>query len=327
MVLNYIAQFSVNYPLLFLLIIIIASLVILLKAADFLVLGVTNYAERLGISDYLIGLIVVSLGASLPELVSSIMGSIAEESGIIFGTIIGSNIVGLTLVLGALAIVGKKIKMKIKMLKKTKPVIFVLGMLPFVFVFIGYGRISRIEGGLLLAVWAGYNIYLWKKEREAGGIKKQVKLERIYRDALIAVFALLAIILSGRWLVFSTIEISKMFGVTPYLLSLIVIGIAAQVPDFAVSIRAILQGHQDVAFADILGSLITKSLLFFGVFALIKPLVIDPLLLIVGIIFLAAALALTLYFAKREILTWKGGIVLIVLYGLFIFIELITKWF
>ena len=70
MVLNYIAQFSVNYPLLFLLIIIIASLVILLKAADFLVLGITNYAERLGISDYLIGLIVISLGASLPELVS-----------------------------------------------------------------------------------------------------------------------------------------------------------------------------------------------------------------------------------------------------------------
>ena len=117
-----------------------------------------------------------------------------------------------------------------------------------------------------------------------------------------------------------------MFGITPFLLSLIVIGIGAQVPDFAVSLRAVLQGHQDVAFADILGSLIVKSLLFFGVFALIKPLVVDPGLLIVSMIFSAMALALTLYFAKKEILTWKGGIVLIILYGTFICIELITKW-
>ena len=123
-------SFALKYPVAFLLFIIGASFVILLKAADYLVSAVTNYAKKLGISDYLIGVIIIALGASLPELISSLMGVVANESGIIFGTIIGSNICGLTLVLGTLAMVGKKIPIKVRVLKKTGTIIFALSMLP-----------------------------------------------------------------------------------------------------------------------------------------------------------------------------------------------------
>ena len=72
-------------PLIFHILIILASLAILVKSSDMALFGIINYARKLGLSDYLIGLIIISLGASMPELVASIMGVVAGDSGIIFG--------------------------------------------------------------------------------------------------------------------------------------------------------------------------------------------------------------------------------------------------
>jgi cation:H+ antiporter len=297
--------------MIFLLLIIAGSLAIMLKAADFLVFGITRYAHKFGISDYLIGLIIIAMGASLPELVSSIMGSLEGESGIVLGTIFGSNLGGLTLVLGIIAIIGKKVDIKVRILQKTGWLIFVLAILPFVLLI--DGELAKWEGAVLIGVWIGYNLYLWKKEGELGRIKKNIKLERIWRDAIIAVIALLAIILAGRWLVFSSIRISNMLDISPYIMALIVIGLGTQIPDLAVSIRAVLSGHQDVAFADVLGSLLTKGLLFLGVFPFIIPLTINPRLLWSAMIFTAFSLGLALLFTrKKKIVRWQGFVLIIV---------------
>ena len=93
MVFELISLFAANYPFWFHLILIAASIVIMLKAADLLVFGITDYARKLGFSDYLIGLIIVSFGASIPELVSSAMGIAAGEATIIFGTILGFSVI------------------------------------------------------------------------------------------------------------------------------------------------------------------------------------------------------------------------------------------
>ena len=90
-------------PLVFNLIIIVASFIILVKASDLTVFGITNYAKKLGMSDYLIGLVIVSITASIPELVASFTGAVINSSGIVFGTILGSNIAGFTIILGILA--------------------------------------------------------------------------------------------------------------------------------------------------------------------------------------------------------------------------------
>ena len=319
MVLEYITQFSLQHPMIFLLLIIAGSLAIMLKAADFLVFGITRYAHKFGISDYLIGLIIIALGASLPELVSSIMGSLEGESGIVLGTIFGSNLGGLTLVLGIIAIIGKKVDIKVRILQKTGWLIFVLALLPFVLLI--DGTLAKWEGATLVAVWFGYNLYLWKKEGKLGKIKKNVKLERIWRDAIIAVIALLAIILAGRWLVFSSIRISNMLDISPYIMALIIIGIGTQIPDLAVSMRAIASGHQDVAFADILGSLLTKGLLFLGVFPFIIPLTINPRLLWSAMIFTTISLMLALLFTrKKRIVRWQGYVMIM------IYLAFLVQW-
>ena len=321
MVLEYITAFAANYPFWFHLILIAASLLIMLKAADLLVFGITDYARKLGFSDYLIGLIIVSFGASIPELVSSAMGIAAGESTIIFGTILGSNIGGLCLVLGLVTIIGKKLKTNKKVLEKTGLIMFGLALIPIIFMI--NGVLSRLEGIILIGAFIAYNYYIYKKEGEMGRIKKNVKIERIWRDMIIAIGTLLAIILAGRWLVFSSIEVSYMFGISPFILAITIIAVATQVPDLAISLRAVMKGHQDVAFADILGSTITKLLLFFGLFSIVTPLRMDPGVLIYAMIFMVASLGMALLFARKGEMTRKQGIVLLATFIAFIAVYII----
>lgn len=327
--LDLISDFIAQHQLGFHTFVIIASLAIIVKAADYLVTGITNYSEKLGLSDYIIGMIVVALAASVPELVSSIMGlAVAKQgglaaakhgSGIIFGTIIGSNIAGIALVLAIFALVGRKINLKSKVLAKTEMVVFLFSIVPFLLV--ADGILSRLDGSILVLLYLAFTVFLWRKEGELGRIKKQVKLKRIYKDALLFILALVAILLSARWLVFSAIAVSKELEITTYYISLIVIGIGATIPDMTVGIRALLKGHLDVGIGDVLGSMLIKSLLFLGIIAMIKPLAISFNLLLIAITFTIIIRGITFYFTEKGFMNWKHGLLMLLLYIAFIVIE------
>lgn len=318
-----IEQFAANYPLAFHAVIILASLAIIVKAADYLIRGITDYSEDLGLSGYITGMIVVALAASIPELVSSIMGVVAEDPGIVFGTIIGSCVSGLALGLAVLAMVGRKINLKSKVLKKTEMMVFILLIIPFLLV--ADGVLSRIDGAILVLLYFAFTVILWKKEGELGSLKKEVKLKRIYKDALLFILALAAILLSSRWLVFSSIEASKIIGVSTYYISLIVIGIGATIPDITVGIRSIFRGNSDIGIGDVLGSELIKLLLFLGVIALIRPLSIDFSILLTAIVFIVISLGVTFYYTEKGRMNWKNGLLLLLLYFAFIIIELLKK--
>jgi len=315
--------FFANNPLVFHIIIVLASLLIIVKSADYLVLGITDYAKKLGLSDYIVGMIVIALAASVPELVSSIMGIAAAESGIIFGTILGSNISGICLVLGIFALIGRKINLKSKVLDKVKNVTFIFSLVPFLLVI--DNKLSRLDGVILVVLYFIFVGILWKKEGELGTLKDQIKLKKIYKDALLFLLALGAILLCARWLVFSSIETSSLLGLTPYYISLVVIGIGASIPDLTVGIRAILAGHLDVGIGDSLGSMLIKSLLFLGAIAIIKPLTISFNLILVAIIFSIIIRAFVYYFIKKGSMNWKHGIFFILLYIAFIIIESLRR--
>jgi len=322
-ILNTIANWATSNPLWFNSIIIILSLIIIVKAADYLVSGVTSYSKKLGLSDYITGMIVVALAASVPELVSSLTGLFAEEPGIIFGTIIGSNISGMAIVLGILALMGKKIYLKSKVLAKTEMIIFFFSMVPFLL--LADGKLSRIDGTVLLLLYFSFVAILWVKEGELGSLKKSVKLKTLYKDGLLFILALTAILLSARWLVFSAIEVSKILGLSPYYISLLIIGIGATIPDLTVSIRALLQGHKDVGIGDALGSTLIKSLLFLGIFALIRPLAIDFTILLVAVVFSVIIRGIVFYFTEEGSMLWKHGLLLLLIYLIFIIIESLKK--
>ncbi len=308
-------------PLIAHVLIIIASLAVLIKASDLAVYGISRYAKRLGISDYLIGLVVISLAASLPELVSSLNGAVIGDSGIILGTILGSNIAGISLVIGLLALVGKKVNLECKILKKTKTDIFLLVLLPFVLLI--DSKLGRFDGMLLIIAYFIWLAMLWRREGELGKVKKDVKFKHIYRDGLIFIGCLVAILLSARWLVFSSITIARLLNVSSYVIALLVIGIGSSMPDLTVGIRSIIRNHQDIGVGDVLGSLVMKSLLFLGIIALINPIIVQWSIILNAAIFLILTTVLVLRFACQKTINWQKGLVLVGLYLAFILIQIL----
>jgi cation:H+ antiporter len=233
-----------------------------------LVYGISNYAKKLGISDYLIGFLVVSIGTALPEFVASINGAFLNQGEIVFGTIIGSNLFKIPL-LGLVILIAGKLKINVNDIGTAPIMTFLLGILPILFVI--DGNLSRIDGLILLAAYGIYVVNLWKKEGELGKIKESVKLKEILKESFIFLGALVALLLSARYLVHSSTEISNILNISPFIIGLIVIGVGASAPEVMVQVRSILKHHKGIAIGNVLGSIITNSTLVLGIVAVVKP--------------------------------------------------------
>jgi cation:H+ antiporter len=140
---------------------LLLGLVVLLAGAKLLVWGATHLAEALGVSNFIIGLTVVAVGTSLPELAVSVVSALKQEHDIALGTIIGSNMFNCLAVIGPAAIISPE-AFDSELLSLHFPVMIALtlGMFALTYNFTGSGRISRIEGAILLAVFVGYESYV-----------------------------------------------------------------------------------------------------------------------------------------------------------------------
>jgi cation:H+ antiporter len=312
-----------SYGIVFHIVIIALTFIILVKSSNMVVLGIDRYAKKEGLSDYLIGLLVVSFTASTPELVSSINGIISGDTGIVFGTILGSNITGITLVLGIFALVGRKVKLENKILTNLEVLLFFLMSIPFLLA--ADGILSRIDGAILIIIYFVYVIFLWKKEYEIGKIKNDVKLSKVWKDVLLFMLAIAAMFLSSQLMVNSTIFISKSIGISSFVMAVLVIGIASSLPDMFVGLKALFSKDVGIGIGDLLGSIIVKLLLFFGIFCMIKPLEIKLSFIVVSMIFMIFSLAFVMYLSERKEMDWRHGIFLIFTYIAYIIVEILRS--
>jgi len=313
---NFVAQ----NPFLFYAFVAAASLFILAKAADMLVYGISNYARKLGISDYLIGFLVVSIGTSLPELVASVNGALMRQGEIVFGTIIGSNLFKIPL-LGIIIFIAGRIRTDVNSIGTSPVMTFLLGILPILLVI--DGKLSRLDGAILLAAFLVYIINLWKAEGELGKIKKGVTLKYISKESFIFLGALVALLLSARYLVFSSSEISKILNVHPFIIGLVILGIGASAPELMVQVRSVFKHHKDIAIGNVMGSIITNSTLVLGIVALVRPVTIQFRDITFTSIVMGIGILYILISIMRAPLSRKQGILLISLYIISIVVETI----
>jgi len=307
-------------PFLFHVAIMIFALIILFYAADLIVLGISNYARKLGLSDYLIGLVVVAMAASMPEIVSAIIGLSLNEPSVMFGTILGSNMVHMALLTGILVFIGKRLNLECQILEKSKVILWFMLLLPFVLAL--DGELSRPDGFILVVAFVFYIILLWRQEGRLGKIKKNVQLKTIWRDMFIFVGSLVALLLAGRWLVFSGVQIAHLLDIPTYFVALTILGIGGAIPDLAVELRALFRGHQAIGVGDALGSTVIEFLLFFGIVAMIMPLQVDLASIANAAFWLLASITVMLYYIHKKVITRKHGLVLLLFYAAFLAIEI-----
>ena len=315
-----ISQINTLNPLTFNIIVVVISLAMVIKSSDLVVYSISDYARKLGISDYLIGFLVLSIGTSLTELVAAITGATANQGGIVFGAVLGSSLFKFP-ILGLLLLISFNIKMK-ESIVSTSP-ISTLFVIVFPLILLLDGQISRSEGVLLIGTFFLYIVRLWRVEGELGKMKEDVKFKTIWKDVLIFSIALGVLLFSARQLVFSSISISQLLNISPYIVGLVIIGIGASAPEFTVQFKSIRKHRQNIAFGNVLGSLVANSVFVLGVAAVVRPIFIQSSAILMTSLFLIVGVIYTLVLMGKKNVNWKHGLVLVLVYLAFILFELV----
>lgn len=300
--------------------ILLAGLLLILFGANWLVDGSSSIAKRFGISEFVIGLTIVGIGTSTPEMVVSFLSSIQGKADMAIGNIVGSNIFNTMMILGVTAFISP-LTITAGNLKKDIPlniivtvILIILGMNLTLF---GHGadQLSRIDGAILLGIFAWY---LWSSFKEDTPDAEGEEGIKEYSNAisiLLVIVGLASLIIGGRLFVNSATELAKMFGVSDKFIAITVMAAGTSMPELATCVVAALKGRGQLALGNILGSNISNILLILGGSALINPLSFSGMTYVdLGAVLISAIFILaSAYLFKKKSLDRFEGIILILM--------------
>ncbi len=287
--------------------IFLVGLFFIVKGADWLVDGASSVAKRLGISDFVIGLTIVGMGTSAPEMVVSFIGAIQGNADIAIGNVMGSNIFNVLLILGVTAVICP---MTITSLNRRKDIpinIFItvlllgLGMTHKLFGF-GTDTLGRLEGAILVVLFATYIYLSFRFDVPDENSDEDEKPVSIGKSVFMIVAGLAGLILGGQFFVNSATSIAKMIGVSDKFIAITILAGGTSMPELATCIVAAAKKKGQLALGNILGSNVFNILLILGGSALIHPLsfaaisYVDAAALLVS----ALAIAISIYTFKRD---------------------------
>lgn len=300
--------------------------VALIGGAQALVSGASSIGAHLKVSQMIMGLTVVALGTSLPELMVNIFASAQGNSALALGNILGSNITNTLLVVGASAII-----IPVSMSKTTffRDIPFSLFVLAVLFLLANdriFGRpdvISRIDG-LILLLLLGIFIYfiLFKADHSEPLLEQTIVKLPIWRSIIYIVIGALGLYFGGDWIVDGALVVARQIGISETAMGLTLVAGATSLPELATSIIASRKHNTDMAMGNAIGSNILNILLVLSVTALIRPIPYFPHLNIeIGLVFLAGILLMVFaHFGKtKRTLNRTEGIFLVLLYIVFIY--------
>jgi cation:H+ antiporter len=258
---------------------IIAGLIILVWSADKFVLGAAATAKQLGMSPLLIGMTIVSLGTSAPEIFVSATASLQGSGVLAIGNAIGSNIANMGLVLGITALIAP-LPIQSRMLKKELPILFIVTLVAgFALLNLSIDLIDSIVMFICLAITI---VWLFRGNEDQESIagmdeEEAEELNSMTRSKAIIwlLVGLVALMFSAQILVWGAVEVARNFGISELIIGLTIIAIGTSLPELAASITSALKGHHDIAIGNVVGSNIFNLLAVMPIPGLIATTVID----------------------------------------------------
>ncbi len=300
---------------------IIIGFILLIKGADFLVDGASGVAKKFHIPEIIIGLTIVSIGTSMPELFVSVESSIKGYQDMAIGNVIGSNICNLLLILGLSTII-----FPIAFKKQTKlieiPMCLIITIIFMILCNID-GGISRTDAIILIVLFIafiGYTIYMGKKGTNEPIL--ELDLPKKNNTILYIIYIILGIIglkFGGDFIVENSKTLAEYFNISEKVISLTIIAIGTSLPELVTSVTAAIKKDSDIAIGNIIGSNIFNILLIIGVSGIIRPINYSNSYNIqMGILILATAiLALFPYTDKKNEMSRINGFIYLMLYALY----------
>lgn len=308
--------------------ILVGGLALILFGANWLVDGSSSIAKKFGLSEFVIGLTIVGIGTSTPEMVVSFMSAFQGKADMAIGNIVGSNIFNVLMILGVtalvspLAITKTNLRRDIPLNILVTVLLIVLGMN---FTIFGKGNdlLCRIDGFILLAIFAWYLRKSFKSDNgdtqeEGEGIKTYKTLTSV----ILIIAGLAGLVIGGRLFVDSATQLAKMFGVSDKFIAITIMAAGTSMPELATCVVAALKGRGQLALGNVLGSNISNILLILGGAAVISPLSFGSMTYVdLGVILVTAVLIfLSAYcFKKKELDRIEASI--------FIILEICYMWY
>ena len=328
------------------LLLVAAGLVVLFKASDYLIEAAGRLAKMLGVSELVIGLTIVAVGTSIPEMASSLSASLQGSPGLALGNIIGSNISNIALVLGISALMGTVAVHK-RVVKRDSLMLLLSSFLVLVVLF--NGLVSWIEGILLIFLFVAYSAFIFRKRKNlagydfAGFVRYFLKMGYIeeltekgagalrsfltgkgrkraveLREIAIILIAGIAIVFSADLLIRGAIGIAGLLEIEEAFIGLTVVAIGTSLPELSVSLSAARKRKGDLMVGNIVGSNISNSLLVLGLAAVASPLALTAGFMKNAVFMCLFTVLFLLLIFRRARLGKAEGVLLLACYAAFL---------
>lgn len=324
---------------------LVLGLVFITIGADKLVDGASRIARRFGLSDFLIGMTIVGIGTSAPEMVVSFISAFEGNGNMAIGNIVGSNIFNILAIVGISALI-LPISLTKSNLKRDIPAVLISTALFVVFVY--SGRLSRLEGVILLICFIAfmwYSIKLGKKNGEAESVRAEEQEAEFLNEAscgnskyyriianfrgmtqalwfniLLVLASLALLVFGGNLFVDSACYIAKSLGVSDAVIAATILAGGTSLPELATCVAAAFKKNTDMVLGNIIGSNVSNILLILGGSALITPLAPDGITKVYLFTMLASAIALFIsyYTFDRRKVDRVEGLIFVLSYIAFV---------
>lgn len=292
-----------------------AALAVLIKGADVFVDHAALLARALGVPDFVVGVTLVALGTSLPELAASLVSVFTGAGEFVAGTVIGSNVANITLIMGAAALAFRGFSVSPKLMRMDMPIMLLAA---FVITLMAHnGAVSRGEGVILLLM---YGLYLVHTVREQRRSQPEAK-EGVFKASMVVWIAAgaVAVYFGADFTVKAVTKLTELLGLADAsVLALTVVAVGSSLPELVVSLAAAKKNYNDLSVGNVVGSNICNSFLVMGAPALVKPLPVSAAVWGVGVPFMLAVSLAFLIFAQRGVIGRTPGLFLLLVFALFI---------
>lgn len=306
----------------------VIGVTVLVKGSDWFVDAAASLARSFGVPELVIGLTLVSIGTSLPELASSLCAAFYNEPNFIIGNIVGSNTANIALILGAGLLLGGGLNFDRKVAWRDMPLLLALGIGLMLWYYWGGDApagaahgFGRIGGVILLVICAVYSVVLTRSGQDNDGKTAEANdaaeapepvMSRSKAFGL-AVLALIMITLGAKLMVDTVVWTAERMQVNPLLISLTVVAIGTSLPELAVTVAGVLKKRDDIALGNIIGSGIYNIVLIIGCCSVVKPLTGDAQNSIMSMIImnLVAAVLWVFLLTNKKLYRWQGVIFLL----------------
>ncbi len=303
---------------------LLGGLALLIFGGNALLKSSVSISLKLSIPKIIVGMTVVSFATSLPELVVSLKAALAGNPDLALGNVVGSNAANIGLVLGVTILFGS-MEVSSSFYKIDWPVMMVASLMLLGFLYFD-GVLSRLEGGVLVFVMIAFLWWLLKMQSGPAvvdDLPSDDELLSIPMTLFYLVAGGVGLWLGSEWLVEAAVNIAEDLGVSDRVIGLTVVSIGTSIPELAASIIAMIKKEKAISLGNLIGSNIFNIMSVLGITAIVSPITVKDQGFITNDLFFMTFIAFVLFplvFAPSKMkLSWKEGLVLLSIYGAFVY--------